>query len=143
MYSTKGKLKGPEHLSDIKDGAISAFKAYTSRDLGGMFSSLAVTAKKVIDGEQAQEVSRKTRSSEADCISWSGCRDDETSADSQENGEATGAMSHAFVKALTEAPEQTYNQLLNTIRDILKGKYAQKPQLSCSHELDCDLKAVF
>lgn len=72
VYSTKGQIKGPEHLSDLKDGAVSAFKAYTSKDIGGMFSSLALTAKKVIDGEQAQTEARKTRSSEADCISWSG-----------------------------------------------------------------------
>ena len=31
-------------------------------------------------------------------ISWSGCKDDQTSADTQEAGQATGAMS--FVSAL-------------------------------------------
>lgn len=67
------------HLSDIKDGAVNAFKAYTTKDLGGLFSSLAVTAKKVMDGEQAQTESRKTRSSEADCIAWSGCKDNQVS----------------------------------------------------------------
>ncbi|ORY76536.1 caspase domain-domain-containing protein [Leucosporidium creatinivorum] len=143
MYSTSGKLKGPDYTSDLKSGALSAFKAYTSRDLGGLFSSLAVTGKKVFDEQQAGEVSKRERGSEADVISWSGCKDNQTSADASEGGQATGAMSHAFVAALTKAPKQTYNQLLNTIRDELKGKYEQKPQLSCSHELDCDLLAVF
>jgi hypothetical protein len=32
-------------------------------------------------------------------------------------------------------PEQTYGQLLNSIRDELATKYTQKPQLSCSHPL--------
>lgn len=39
----------------------------------------------------------------------------------------------AFIAALTKYPQQSYVQLLNTIRDELKGKYDQKPQLSASH----------
>lgn len=39
----------------------------------------------------------------------------------------------AFIAALTKYPEQSYVQLLNTIRDELRGKYDQKPQLSSSH----------
>ncbi|GAA5868286.1 hypothetical protein JCM8547_002305 [Rhodosporidiobolus lusitaniae] len=48
-----------------------------------------------------------------------------------------------FITALTKFPQQTYLQLLNTIRDELQGKYDQKPQLSCSHELDVNLLALF
>lgn len=36
------------------------------------------------------------------------CKDEQTSADAVEGGEATGAMSHAFVAALTQNPNQTY-----------------------------------
>jgi hypothetical protein len=43
------------------------------------------------------------------------------------------ANAQAFIAALTKYPEQSYVQLLNTIRDELKGKYDQKPQLSSSH----------
>ena len=32
-------------------------------------------------------------------------------------------------------PQQSYVQLLNSIRDELATKYTQKPQLSCSHPL--------
>lgn len=32
-------------------------------------------------------------------------------------------------------PQQSYVQLLNSIRDELAGRYTQKPQLSCSHPL--------
>lgn len=39
----------------------------------------------------------------------------------------------AFIAALTKYPQQSYIQLLNTIRDELRGKYSQKPQLSASH----------
>lgn len=50
-------------------------------------------------------------------------------------GQATGAMSWAFIAALKKNPQQSYVQLLNSIRDELAGKYTQKPQLSCSHPL--------
>ena len=55
--------------------------------------------------------------------------------DAQINNEATGAMSWAFITALKKNPQQSYVQLLNSIRDELASKYTQKPQLSCSHPL--------
>ena len=55
--------------------------------------------------------------------------------DASINGEATGAMSWAFINALKKNPQQSYVQLLNSIRDELSTKYTQKPQLSCSHPL--------
>jgi hypothetical protein len=51
-------------------------------------------------------------------------------------------MSYAFMAALRKNPQQSYVQLLNSIRDELEGKYDQKPQLSCSHPLDTDLLYV-
>jgi hypothetical protein len=56
-------------------------------------------------------------------------------ADASIGGEATGAMSWAFISSLRKNPNQSYVQLLNSIRDELEGKYDQKPQLSCSHPL--------
>jgi len=56
-------------------------------------------------------------------------------ADASIAGQATGAMSWAFITALKKNPQQSYVQLLNSIRTELEGKYDQKPQLSCSHPL--------
>ena len=56
-------------------------------------------------------------------------------ADASIQGEATGAMSWAFITSLKKNPNQSYVQLLNSIRDELQQKYSQKPQLSCSHPL--------
>jgi hypothetical protein len=56
-------------------------------------------------------------------------------ADATIAAQATGAMSWAFVTALKKNPQQSYVQLLNSIRDELATKYTQKPQLSCSHPL--------
>jgi hypothetical protein len=58
-----------------------------------------------------------------------------SSADATIASKATGAMSWAFVTALKKNPQQSYVQLLNSIRDELAKKYTQKPQLSCSHPL--------
>ena len=63
-------------------------------------------------------------------------------ADANIAGLATGAMSYAFIAALKKNPQQSYVQLLNSIRDELEGKYDQKPQLSCSHPLDTDILYV-
>jgi len=58
-----------------------------------------------------------------------------TRADATIASQATGAMSWAFVSALKKNPQQSYVQLLNSIRDELATRYSQKPQLSCSHPL--------
>lgn len=57
------------------------------------------------------------------------------SADATIASQATGAMSWAFVNAMKKNPNQSYVQLLNSIRDELATRYTQKPQLSCSHPL--------
>ena len=56
-------------------------------------------------------------------------------ADATIAAQATGAMSWAFITALKKNPQQSYVQLLNSIRDELATRYTQKPQLSCSHPL--------
>nr|XP_031858570.1 uncharacterized protein CI109_005950 [Kwoniella shandongensis]KAA5525642.1 hypothetical protein CI109_005950 [Kwoniella shandongensis] len=48
----------------------------------------------------------------------------------------------AFIAALTKYPQQSYQQLLVTIREEMKGRYTQKPQLSACHPIDTDLQFV-
>ncbi|GAA6006241.1 hypothetical protein JCM10207_000573 [Rhodosporidiobolus poonsookiae] len=169
IYSTKGKLKEPNMLADAGSGALGAATSYLRGDLGGVFKSLTGVGKRIMNGDKATEYAKATRSSNADVISWSGCKDTQTSADASIGGQSTGAMSweslafcsacrleltlsvfspppfvsQAFITALTKYPQQSYLQLLNTIRDELEGKYQQLPQISCSHELDMNLMAVF
>lgn len=170
VYSTEGKLKEPNMLADVGQGALGAVMDYARGDIGGMLSSLTGAAKRVMNANSgAAERNRTNKYSPADVIQWSGCKDTQTSADATENGTATGAMSYAFITALSRYPQQSYMQLLNTVRDELAGKCkfdiyqisflspfisltsnipplrftdSQKPQLSCSHELDCNLKFV-
>lgn len=58
-----------------------------------------------------------------------------SSADATIASQATGAMSWAFISSLKKNPQQSYVQLLNSIRDELCTRYTQKPQLSSSHPL--------
>lgn len=138
-YSTQGKLKEPNMLADAGSGALGAATSYMRGDIGGVLKSVMSVGKRVMNGDKAHNVTIQTRSSDADVISWSGCKDSQTSADTSMQGQATGAMSWAFITSLTKFPQQTYLQLLNTIRDELRGKFGQKPQLACSHELDLNL----
>jgi metacaspase-1 len=75
----------------------------------------------------------------ADIIQFSGCRDNQTSADATIGGEATGAMSWSFIEAFSQnGPNQTYVQLLGNIRKQLNGKYSQVPQMSTGHRMNLD-----
>ncbi|TFK47431.1 hypothetical protein OE88DRAFT_804644 [Heliocybe sulcata] len=84
----------------------------------------------------------KERTSPADVISFSGCKDSQTSADTTEDGLAVGAMSYAFTLCLKRNPDQSYLQLLKSVRAVLNKRYNQKPQLSSSHRINTHLKFI-
>jgi len=72
-----------------------------------------------------------------DCYLYSGCRDDQTSADTSFNGKPQGAMTYAFTQALTKNPNQSYGEVLKTMREILQAsKFTQVPQLSTQRQID-------
>ncbi|KAI0653869.1 caspase domain-containing protein, partial [Cubamyces menziesii] len=95
-----------------------------------------------VKGSQVSAKWFEYKSTPADVISWSGCKDSQTSADTWEKGVATGAMSYAFMSSLHKNPNQTYQELLRSIRVILQNKYSQKPQLSSSHRIDTNLRFI-
>ncbi|KAL1874210.1 hypothetical protein VTK73DRAFT_537 [Phialemonium thermophilum] len=142
IYSTKGILKEPNLAKEAGEGLLEAVMAYARGDIGGVASSILGFAKSAMTGDKAYKKTIKTRTSPADVILWSGSKDDQTSADATIASQATGAMSWAFIEALKRNPQQSYIELLNSIRDVLETKYTQKPQLSCSHPLDTNLLFV-
>lgn len=85
---------------------------------------------------------RERKSTRADVISWSGSKDGQTSADTFQGGVAVGAMSYAFISSLRKTPDQSYQQLLRSIRKILHPKYSQKPQLGSSHHINTNLRFI-
>lgn len=143
VYSTKGVLKEPNLLKDTGTGLMSAAGSYVSGDINGVVSSVSGILRRVTHGNSGYEKSIQTKTAPSDCIMFSGCKDSQTSADSFENGQATGAMSHAFITVMNTNPNQSYLTLLQNMRSILQGKYSQKPQLSASHPIDCNLRFIF
>lgn len=135
IYSTQGILKEPNLAKEAGQGLLGVVSAYARGDMASMVSSAVGFLKKATKGDEAYQRTKQTKTSPADVIMWSGSRDDQTSQDTQIAGESTGAMSWAFINALKKNPQQSYVQLLNSIRDELSSRYTQKPQLSCSHPL--------
>jgi len=142
VYSTQGLLKEPNLAKEAGSGLLGIVSSYARGDLGGMASTAMGLFKKVTQGDDVYQRNLRTKTSPADVVMWSGSKDTQTSADASIGGEATGAMSYAFISALKKNPQQSYVQLLNSIRTELEGKYDQKPQLSCSHPLDVNILYV-
>ncbi|RKP10958.1 peptidase C14, caspase domain-containing protein, partial [Thamnocephalis sphaerospora] len=95
------------------------------------------------DNKEAQRKTEETRTSMADVIMFSGCRDDQTSADIQEHEvEPTGALSHALIATLRDDPNQSYTRLLKNLRLKMKGQFTQIPQLSTGHAMDMSMTFV-
>jgi hypothetical protein len=70
------------------------------------------------------------------CIMFSGCKDEQTSADAHIEGSHTGALSHALLSVLGQGGSKSYLTVLKETRVILFGKYTQVPQLSTGFEMD-------
>ncbi|KAJ7931541.1 peptidase C14, caspase domain-containing protein [Mycena leptocephala] len=129
IYSTEGKVKEPNLAAEAGASLKTAYTSYTSGDISGALKAgMGFVKTATGSGQKADKYARATRTSPADVISWSGCKDSQTSADATEAGQATGAMSYAFMAALSHSSQQSYQQLLNSLRDILRAKYSQKPR---------------
>ncbi|KXH60478.1 caspase domain-containing protein [Colletotrichum nymphaeae SA-01] len=142
IYSTQGILKEPNLAKEAGQGLLGAISSYSQGDLGGVASNIMGFFKKATTGEDAYQRTMATKTSPADVVMLSGSKDDQTSADATIASQATGAMSWAFITAMKKNPQQSYVQLLNSIRDELASRYTQKPQLSCSHPLNTNLLFV-
>ncbi|KDN46819.1 hypothetical protein K437DRAFT_256096 [Tilletiaria anomala UBC 951] len=142
VYATSGKIKEPNVFTDVGKGILGAAMEYARGDVMGMAKGLFSTFNTARNTNSAEDITKQTKSSGADVVMLSGCKDSQTSADTVEAHKATGAMSWAFIKVLTTYPQLTYLQLLNCTRDELAAKYSQKPQMSSSHPLDLNLLFV-
>ncbi|PLN85828.1 caspase domain-domain-containing protein [Aspergillus taichungensis] len=142
VYSTQGILKEPNLAKEAALDLFTAIDSYGRGDLGSIAQTAIGFFKKATNGDSARQRTVMTKTSPADVVMFSGSKDTQTSADTFKDGQARGALSWAFIKALKNNPNQSYLQLLNSIRSQLDGKYTQKPQLSCSHPLDVNLLFV-
>ncbi|KDQ59178.1 hypothetical protein JAAARDRAFT_127613, partial [Jaapia argillacea MUCL 33604] len=138
QHSTEGKIKEPNLAAEAGQGLLSAVTSYTKGDKGGMMKS-AMGLVKLATGSQkeAENFTRATRTSPADCISFSGCKDSQTSMGAVGAGKATGAMPSSLVSELSMTSSQPSAHFLYCCSEILRGKYNQKPQLLSSHPIVC------
>ncbi|KAI8984660.1 caspase domain-containing protein [Mycotypha africana] len=143
VYSTQGAVKESNLFKETGSSLLNAGLAYMSGNPMKAVSSMMSIGSNLVNGgglsKQKKERVKQQKGSAADVIMLSGCKDNQTSADAQEAGRATGAMSWAFTTALRQNRNQSYLQLLNSIRQLLKQKYQQRPQLSSSHPMDMNL----
>ncbi|PVV04972.1 hypothetical protein BB560_000509 [Smittium megazygosporum] len=135
-YSTKGKLKNSTGAEYAGSSLLEAGKLYLKGDTQSAIQGAFNSAKLFVTADEKIEKARKEKSSAADVVMFSGCKDTQTSADAKEDLNFTGAMSWAFTGSMYDNSRQTYIQLLNDIRERLKGKYAQLPQLSTGRIMD-------
>ncbi|RKF75549.1 Metacaspase-1 [Golovinomyces cichoracearum] len=142
IYSTQGLLKEPNLAKEAGQGLLGILSSASQDDFGGAAKQLIGFFQKATKGDGAHKKSLATKTSPADVIMFSGSKDNQTSADATIASQATGAMSWAFITAMKKNPNQSYVQLLNSIREVLATKYSQKPQLSCSHPIDTNLRFI-
>ncbi|KXN72136.1 peptidase C14 [Conidiobolus coronatus NRRL 28638] len=142
VYNHEGKLKEYNPGKVALSSLVTVGKSYMMGDLIGAAMSLKNGIGKLANGKNVADKNKREKGSLADVVMFSGCKDDQTSADTQEQGiGATGAMSYALIKSLQSDPYGlTYLQLLNSIRQVLRGKYQQLPQLSSGRPMSMDSK---
>lgn len=70
---------------------------------------------------------------------FSGCKDDQTSADANIQGKSSGAMTWAFLQTMKRSQSPTYVETLQMTRQFLdQSHYTQIPQLSTGIEMDLE-----
>ena len=136
--------KNPEvrGAAPFADGQAMVTRNDAVRGVMDGIKTLAMGDKKAANSTGAvhqDKVEEKTTA--ADVIQFSGCRDDQTSADAVIDSQSTGAMSHAFIRALEQAQFKiTYQDLLKNTREFLHQKYSQVPQMSAGRKLDMNVQ---
>jgi len=81
----------------------------------------------------------------ANVISWSGCLNSQFSDEQiTKMGQHVGAMSNAFLTSLTANPNQSYENLLASVRQTLiqQGHKHQTPQLSSLHPMNMNIRFI-
>jgi len=125
--------------------AIEAGKEYMAGNKSGAFMSVRDGVQLLLKPPANKEASAKAEAMRVvvgDVVQFSGCRDDQTSADASIAGAATGAMSYALMEAMNKSNGNlTFTGLLQELRAILNGKFSQVPQMSAGRR--CNMNQPF
>jgi len=124
-----GRHKAKLEEQKGKKGPITAIASHVTGEIGHQVK------KRVRNG-----IMKRLNTTKAIVVMFSGCRDDQTSADTTQANQATGAMSYAFISTLTEHQNViSYADLLEGMRRTLHNgpkQYDQVPQLSYGRPMD-------
>ncbi|KAI9499254.1 peptidase C14, caspase domain-containing protein [Zychaea mexicana] len=142
IYSTQGEIKDHNLFKFASRRILHAGFAYATGDKENAKMFISELPSQLKEASTVARENRRTNSSRADVVMFSGCKDHQTSADAQDGEVATGAMSYAFTTTLRENPDQSYQELLVRLREILSEKYSQRPQMSSSHPIDVSLQFI-
>eukprot|EP00741_Cyanophora_paradoxa_P002296 tig00000581_g2228.t1 len=115
--------------------------------LGGFLGSLASAFGGLDAGAGLNRIQNKSASragapdTKPKVVLYSGCLDDQCSADARFGGKAAGAMTYAFKMAIDCAVKankaQPHANILSALRDFMKQKgFEQIPQLSANFDMD-------
>lgn len=85
-------LKEPNLLAEAGQGLLGAGLSYLRGDISGALKSGQSLFKKLTAGPGATEKARRTKTSPADVIQFSGCKDNQTSADAYEQVSPSSRM---------------------------------------------------
>ena len=136
VYSTQGLLKEPNLAKEAGMGLLGIVSSYSRGDILGMAGTAMGLFKKAVAGDEVYQRNLRTKTSPADVIMWSGSKDDQTSADAAIAGQATGAMSYAFISALKKNPQQSHTCSCSTASaPSCRASMTRSRRLSCSHPL--------
>ena len=148
IYDTYGNMKKQKiSRKNVATNLLNTGMAFKS---GNIFGALqagqeALTTLSALGNEgKAQEITEQTRSSQGDVVMFAGCKDYQTSADTNVSGYgATGAASYAFINSVSTGGNITYTDLLAMMREKLYGKYSQVIQMSTGFPRDMNTPFIF
>jgi len=130
----------------LQDGVRGGFNRSKVQDAEQLFAGAQSFFKSIQhqregDGEEGlgEAESQDYAGEHRNVVMYSGCRDDQTSADANIAGASTGAMSWAFLEVMRRNDgSQSYVDILRNTRTMLQQNYAQVPQLSAGTKLDLE-----
>lgn len=88
-------------------------------------------------------INEKMSETKSNVFLISGCFDEKTSADAYIDNKFQGALTWSFLKTINENTNLTWKDLLINMRNLLKSKYTQIPQLSSGKLIDINTSVFF
>lgn len=139
LYTAKGIVQEPNFMKTSGADLVKLGKQLQKGEEGNASTQELLARIQDASGKGTAVLAAKT--APADVICFTGCRDDQTSADAFIGDVHQGALCYAFKNTLLKRPNMSYLELLNAIRlECQEGGYDQVSQLSSCHPLDVNMQ---